>query len=250
MPDEAQSKSSWYLPRVSVRALMFLVLAIGAGLGWTMHVVREARTQRESVSAIKEAGGDVFYDCELDPDRANMVRRPRYLEWLDGRVGIDYFSNVVEVMLPGDLTDVELRLVGRFPRIERVLYDGSRSSVTDAWLAHLDGLANLRELDLSGTYITDAGLVHVKGMRRLRNLDLGGTGITDAGLVHLSGLTNLVTLDLRDTHVTKAGVVHLKGLINLRSLDVWGTGFDDFAAQDLRRALPKVSVVFDRIWAM
>jgi hypothetical protein len=229
---------------------MFLVLVIGAGLGSMVNILREARVQRESVSAIKKAGGDVFYDCELDQDHANMFRRPKYLEWLDRWVGIDYFGNVVEVMLPRDLTDVELRLVGRFPCVKSVLYDGSHSSVTDAGLAHLNGLANLRELDLSGTCITDAGFVHLKGMRSIRELNLAGTRVTDAGLIHLSGLTSLVTLNLRDTQVSKAGVVHLKKMINLRSLDLRGTGFDDFAAQDLRRAVPDVSIVFERIWAM
>jgi len=41
-------------------------------------------------------------------------------------------------------------------------------------------------------------------------LELRGTEITDAGLVHLTGLTKLQWLHLRNTRVTDAGVNELK----------------------------------------
>jgi len=244
---------------------MILVLLLGGGLGWFVH---NARVQRAAVAAIEQAGGFVFYDCEFSADRTDMIRRPRYLEWLPSRVGIDYFSNVVEIGLPGDLSDGELALVGRFPRLEELYYVDSHSTVTDAGLAHLDELTQIKELDLSGTGITDAGLVHLKRMAGLQKLDLSGTGITDAGLVrlkrmarlqeldlsgtrithaglaHLSGLTSLQTLSLRKTEVSEAGVMHLKNLTNLKLLDLSWTKVDDFAAQEFRRALPRAKVVF------
>jgi len=220
---------------------MILVLLLGGGLGW---FVRDARVQRAAVAAIEEADGFVFYDCELNLARTHAIPRPRYLEWLASRVGIDYFSNVVEISLPGDLSDAKLALVGRFPRLERFYCDPSGSSVTDAGLAHIDGLTRLKELNLDHADITDSGLVHLKGMVSLQELDLSGTPITDAGLVHLRGLTSLQTLRPSNTHVGEAGVVHLKTLTNLQSLDLWGTRVDDFVAQEFRRALPKAKVVF------
>ncbi|MFI5460229.1 MAG: leucine-rich repeat domain-containing protein [Isosphaerales bacterium] len=270
MSEKPSSRSLRHRLRVSVRALMILVLLVGAGLGW---IVRSARIQRESVAAIEKAGGFVFYDCELNPDRTDMIRRRRYLEWLAGRVGIDYFSNVVEMSLPGDLSDAELALVGQFPRLEELYSDGSQSSVTDAGLAHMVGLTRLKKLDLSGTGITDSGLVHLRGMAglqelylsgtgitdsglvhlrrmaRLHDLDLSGDRITDAGLVHLKGLTSLWTLSLRKTEVSEAGVMHLKNLTNLQLLDLTGTKVDDFAAQEFRRALPRAKVFFTGIQA-
>ncbi|MDP6959495.1 MAG: leucine-rich repeat domain-containing protein, partial [Planctomycetota bacterium] len=47
-------------------------------------------------------------------------------------------------------------------------------STTDEQLAEkLNGLSNLKELDLSyNTRITDAGLVHLKGLPKLEKLDL------------------------------------------------------------------------------
>ena len=243
MFEQPSSQSLRRRLRVSVRALMILVLLAGGGLGW---FVRKGRFQRESVAAIEKAGGIVFYDCEINPD---AIPRPRYLEWLDRWVGIDYFSDVVEISLPGDLSDAELVLIGRFPRLETLWYVGSRSSVTDAGLAQLDGLTRLKQLDLSDTDITDAGLVHLRGMASLQELDLSDTQITDAGLVHLRGLTSLQMLRLRNTKVGEAGVVHLKTLTNLQLLDCSGTDVDDLVAQELRRALPSANVGFRHIWA-
>ena len=50
--------------------------------------------------------------------------------------------------------------------------------VTDTGLAHLKGLTNLRELNLSSCEVTDAGLVHRKGLTKLNSLDLWGTQVT------------------------------------------------------------------------
>jgi hypothetical protein len=45
--------------RFSVRGLIVVVLMAGVWLGW---IVESARTQRETVAAIKSAGGAVCYD--------------------------------------------------------------------------------------------------------------------------------------------------------------------------------------------
>lgn len=236
---------------------MLLVLLLGGGLG-ALHGVRTAQAQRAAVAAVKAVGGYVFYDCDRDPHRIITVRQAtshKYVpkpsniigQRLPERVGIDYFHNVSEVVLPGALSDDELVLVGRFPQVERVWHAGPSHWLTDAGLARLDGLANLRELDLAHAPITDAGLVHLKRMHGLEQLNLALTPITDAGLAHLSGLSNLKALNLRGTEVGNAGVVHLKKLTSLRSLDVSGTDINEIAARELRAALPQASVVFKPI---
>jgi hypothetical protein len=45
--------------RFSARGLIVIVLMAGVWLGW---IVESARTQRETVAAIKSAGGAVCYD--------------------------------------------------------------------------------------------------------------------------------------------------------------------------------------------
>ena len=58
----------WRLPRlrVSLRALMIIVLVLGCGLGW---VVRRAHVQRDAVAAIERCGGRVWYDWEVRRSR-------------------------------------------------------------------------------------------------------------------------------------------------------------------------------------
>jgi hypothetical protein len=259
MPAQASAKSLWFLPRVSVRALMILALVVSVGLGWTVNTVRTARIQRASVAAVEAAGGYVFYDCDRDPKRIITVRSPEYHKYMPRgqnmpdlkpppRAGIDYFHSVIEVVLRGILSDDELVRIGRFPRVEKVWHAGSTRWVSDAGLAHLDGLASLKELDLSDSRITDLGLVHLKGMKSLERLSLARTGITDLGLVHLRSLTSLRAISLRGTDVSNAGVVHLKALTNLRSLDLSGTDVDEIAARELRRSLPNVSILVKAIW--
>ena len=52
-------------------------------------------------------------------------------------------------------------------------------------MAHLQGLTNLRTLNLTSTEITDPSLVHLKGLTGLGNLYLHNTQVTDAGVANL-----------------------------------------------------------------
>ena len=69
-------------------------------------------------------------------------------------------------------------------------------------------LAGLEELDLRGAALSDADLALLAPLTNLRVLGLRGTPVTDAGLAHLSGLA-LTSLDLRGTAVTSFGMARL-----------------------------------------
>ncbi|MHB8866444.1 MAG: methyltransferase family protein [Pirellulaceae bacterium] len=62
----------------------------------------------------------------------------------------------------------------------------ARVKITDAGLAELTGLSDLRELSLSDTSISDEGLKHIGGLSNLRWLEVTGTRVTRAGLNTLS----------------------------------------------------------------
>ena len=58
--------------------------------------------------------------------------------------------------------------------------------MTDAGLARLIRLSELRVLDLEGCPgITDAGLVHLMGLKKLQDLRIGVTAISDEGVKRL-----------------------------------------------------------------
>ena len=147
----------WYLPRVSVRALMILVLLVGGGFGWTVHQCT-ARIQREAVAAIEQAGGYVFYDCDRDPKRIVTVRTPAYNKWRPRGQNMPGLKRLPGLESTTSTTSSRLCWAA-FSRTTNSFWSdvvpGSRRSgtpvsrwVTDAGLAHLDGLAALKELDL------------------------------------------------------------------------------------------------------
>jgi hypothetical protein len=61
MQDQPLSKAYRIRFRISLQALMIVVLIFGAGLGWIVH---RARVQLAAVAAIQSAGGRVRYDRE------------------------------------------------------------------------------------------------------------------------------------------------------------------------------------------
>jgi Predicted membrane protein len=108
----------------------------------------------------------------------------------------------------------------------------------DAELARLAAVAPaLRWLDLGETAVTDAGLAALVGMKNLRRLRLDRMAITDVGLAHLSNLNELELLALHHTRVTDAGLATLRPLTRLRSLYLWETSVTPAAAETLRLAL-------------
>jgi hypothetical protein len=108
---------------------------------------------------------------------------------------------------------------------ELVWIDLRDKPVSDAGLANLQGLINLKFLGLHHTGVSDAGMAHLKNLAKLEELHLfANPNVTDAGLAHLKGLTNLKNLDLNGTGVSDAGMVHLQGLTNLVYLNLDVTG--------------------------
>jgi hypothetical protein len=158
--------------RISVRALMGLVLVIGLGLGWYIHLVRE---QHSAVQAILERGGTVEYDYKYDATGNRRLRKARSWSpaWLQNAVGgDDFFHHVGVVGL-----DLEK--------------SGNRVRPTDEDMRHFEGFNHLKVLYLGGGRITDAGLERLKNLTDLRMLVLWGNPISGAGLKHLRGLIEL-----------------------------------------------------------
>jgi hypothetical protein len=241
------------LLRFSVRGLIVLVLVIGAGLGWLVHL---AHIQRDAVQAVRNVGGTVSYDWEWTGEKSIPGGKPWAPQWLTDRIGIDYFGHVTVVVLSDLGTDATIEHVGRLRAVERLYLDQSfvtdsglahlhgldslsvlllvRARIGDTGLAHLEGLRGLSTLALDETHVTDAGLAHLKDHSNLSFLSLSRARITDAGIVHLEGLKKLTALDLGGTRITDAGLAHLKGLTNLTNLSLADTQVTDNALPQLK----------------
>jgi Leucine-rich repeat (LRR) protein len=223
MPDQSLPKSRWPRIRLSVRALMILVLLLGGGLGW---IERSVRIQRDAVAAIERTGAGVRYDWQYRNGIPNSKGKPWAPRWLVDLLGVDYFGSPAYVIARTQkMDDATLVAVGRLSRLERL--DIATSSVTDFGLANLEALKRLRYLDLAATQVSDAGLMHLKGLASLTFLDLNATQVGDVGLLNLKGLTRLETLCLRHTIVSDAGLVHVTGMDHLKLLDLSDTMVGD-----------------------
>jgi hypothetical protein len=238
---KSSRRSWWRYVRISVRAMLVIVVTVGAVAGL---IVRSARFQREAVAAIRDAGGIVYYDWQWKNGATVPRGSPTGPPWLVDRIGVDYFNSVTWVLVVHRAKDNELRNIGQLRATESLCLQGA--DITDRGLAHLEGMTNLHQLNLGHTLITDSGLAHLKGLRNLRILRLDHTEVGGAGLADLSKLPNLVDLDLEWTNVGDRDLPHLQRLQGLKNLSLRYNAkkITPAGAKAIREALPKTRVVF------
>jgi Leucine-rich repeat (LRR) protein len=87
---------------------------------------------------------------------------------------------------------------------------------------YLEAFPKLRKLDVSRTKFNNIDLLHLEGLTELRELNLGSTKVGD-DIEPLSKLVNLETLNLANTLVRDTGLHHLRGLTKLKRLSVGGS---------------------------
>jgi hypothetical protein len=244
----------------SVRGLIGLVLVFGILMGW---FVRRARIQRDAVAAIRQARGDVAYDCGQF-NETRTAEWPVWKAWISNAIGIDYVANVIWVQMQTSVDDPKCQQafdsLSDLGCVEALNLTGT--GVTDAALVRLKPLKCLKMLELQYCRITSAGLVHLAALPQLEKLTIRGsqigdegidilrgltglnelalcyTAVTDAGLVRLRGLSGVQTLTLCGDAFTDAGLAHLRGLNNLRSLALGYTRVTVAGMNELRQALP------------
>ena len=133
--------------------------------------------------------------------------------------------------------DTELRSPADLPRHPFILrrVDLGGIDVTDADLAHLDGLEFVEILSVASTPVTDAGLTHLRGLTNLKVLHAGGLRLTGKGFAHLKHLSRLVEIWANETEITDAGLAALEGRTGLIKLAVGGTKVTDAGMPHLKR---------------
>jgi hypothetical protein len=113
-------------------------------------------------------------------------------------------------------------------------------------LCHLEGLGNLRRLDLVRTRLKDAGLQTIGRFKKLASLNLDYTDVTDKGLRHLQGLSELRHLSLDSALVTDQGLPYLLNFPKLRSLNIYHTLISEEGYQQLKARYPDCEIIWDR----
>lgn len=143
--------------------------------------------------------------------RSTQVQGPglRHLE------GLSALEELAIGCLP--LEDEHLRHL-RSSELRSLSLDRCRK-ISDAGVANLPELPQLRRLNLADTQVTGGCLEAVRGCASLRRLNLERTKVRDEHLAHLSELSALRDLDLTRTEVTSEGSIHLSRL-HLESLSL------------------------------
>ncbi len=252
-PKTNRRQRSWI--QFNVRTAVIGVAAAAVFLGLE---VNWARKQATAVAAVKAYGGFVHYGYEYINGAYVPGRQPWAPEWLRRAIGDDFFRTVVEVNLvfdgagasqaqtvrtddavmptlgdlpsvktliihEGQATDRAMEIVGRLGSLEN-LYIAEAEGLTDAGVARLAALGNLKDLSLAQVRITDAGFAHLSALHNLKKLyvwpvpdDGAGRCITDASLRHISELTELEELKVFNGSYTDQGLAAVAAMVKLRA---------------------------------
>jgi len=126
--------------------------------------------------------------------------------------------------------------VGRLASLEKLDVSGHPDvpPITDAGVAKLADLRELRDLNLAENKVSDAGVAAVAKLPKLRSLGLYGNPVTDAGVAHLKGHPALERLSLQHTLVTDGSVASIRAIPRLTDLTVTQTKLTPAAIDELR----------------
>lgn len=129
----------------SLRSLLLFVLVVSVALSWLSAEVDRARKQHAAVEALWMSACAASYDYIVDrsPNDAGFPEPPGPA-WLRALLGDDFFCNVVSASA---WCDDNMALFDDLPRLRYVYL--STGEVTDAGLAHLRRLSEVRKLSLS-----------------------------------------------------------------------------------------------------
>jgi hypothetical protein len=223
----------WYRwVRLSLRAVMLIILAFAV---WLSLAVNRARQQRAAVEAITKHGGWVHYDHDYVNGKFVSGRQPWGPIWLRRSLGDEYFQRIAHVNFVYDSStgkrfdnnstekcDEVLALLASQHGLKRLLMKGPQA--TDKGLAYLKDQTYLEDLYIwNSTEISDEGLKHIRGLVNLKNLHIDSSRVTDAGFLALAGMTKLDHLVLQSHSFSDRGFTTVAGMKDLTWLCVGGS---------------------------
>lgn len=227
--------------RLSLRAMMVLVLISGAVLGW---VVLRAHVQRDAVQAIRKAGQVVYRSQRGAKGQYTPNAPPRGPRWLNDLVGPDMLDTVVAVVLRGDKVDDRVMAgLGELPSVTSVGIRGKPSpALTPTGISQVGRLSQLEGISALDMPETSGFLPHLYDKRHLRHIYLKSAVASDAALARLVRLPMLEELVLDGRDVTQAGFAHLSTARDLRWLSLENCRVSDLSALSGMRRLGRLNL--------
>ncbi|HWE01401.1 MAG TPA: hypothetical protein VG326_03250 [Tepidisphaeraceae bacterium] len=107
------------------------------------------------------------------------------------------------------------------------------TAINDQWLAQLQGLTDIRRLDIANVAIKGPGLKYVGTLTNLESINLTLTPVTDEYLEPLRDLTELKTLGLASAECNGVGCKYLHKLTKLENLNFHHTPVNDEGLKEI-----------------
>jgi hypothetical protein len=118
------------------------------------------------------------------------------------------------------------------------ILDLSESIADDTALDQIAKLKKLEDLNLWLTDVGDEGVAKLADTKSLKRLNLDKTRVTNTAMDAVGKLENLEFLHIGSTMVTDEGIAKLHGLKNLKKLVITFLGVSDDAIAQLQEAVP------------
>jgi len=212
----AQSQRNWALPAVGGAALLLIALAglklAGVGRSYPKDAQKDVVAPAERI--VEAASTDAESELLKQPETSPIYRRERQAaEWVlknGGKLTVAVLGFRSKIAKDGQLPDQDFNIYAAELR--------GIKAVDDAGLANLQGLTEIRQLDLNDTDISDEGLKCLHDATELTRLDLEKTKVTDRGLSELAPFARLEYLNLNRTRVRGEGLSVLAEMPELKDL--------------------------------
>ena len=200
---------------------------------------------RDAIIGLEEIGGTVFNfkgskNVEVIFDHSGD-RKARKLRDTDCHLFLPLRNNAGPLdirLVETALTDAGLATLARLPNIRKLTIDSA--NISDAGVAKLKALRNIEILELRRMPIKGHGLKALAGWKKLRRLDLAYTQLCDRTARLLPLFPSVEELDISHTKVTDLGLRALKPLKRLKSLSVRFTRITGTGLRELS-ALPRLA---------
>ncbi len=165
---------------------------------------------------------------------------------------INSFKNLINLNVGGLIKKGAVLDISGLKKLEKLtigtLY-GSDELLDDADFACLSNLKRLESLQISAAVkdyadfsgLTDAGVAHLEGIVNLGVLTIGGRDLTDKTFSHLRNMKKLWMLNVYGGRFTNEGLKHLEKMKSLRNIRICtDSKFSDKALDELWHSLPNL----------
>ena len=215
---------------LTLRGMLLIMALLAVGMALVGTKVRRAREERSIARATQASGGWVQYEygglhaASFSTDRT----------WFERLTDLDLEARVEYVDLRGpQVTDADVaRLAGLAELRGLGLHD---LAIDGAALAALDGLPKLAHLDVWNCALSDEGIEAIARLPALESLAIdkgvrpspSRMRLSETGLAALRQARSLKRLSLWGAHFTDARLRELSGLAQVEGLELWDTGLTD-----------------------